>query len=372
MNALTMRWFSGLPSDSVAEGTALAGIGVWPLLAILAGAADGTARAELAAAISIEPERAARAAVEALEWLAATPGLTAATGVWHHPTVPIRDEWRDSLPPGTVETFSGDVAKDQAAVDEWAARSTNGRIPAMPVEISADTRMLLASAVSIMTKWKRPFFHDDGGWLARPTKNLNIVQCTDDVTCVRVKGDNGIDAILVIGAADAAPGAVLTAGLGVVDGTVAARSGADLTDGHVGPGITVTSTPSKKKRDICLIEVAAFTISVRHDLLAVGEALGLVAVTDRTRGHLPGISPVPLYVESGGQSLDVRFTAGGFDAVAITGLEQRIGGVRPMPKHRTLMIRTLFDRPFGFLAMHRKSGLVLATGWVKAKSQYER
>ncbi|PAZ11662.1 hypothetical protein CLM62_34210 [Streptomyces sp. SA15] len=37
---------------------------------------------------------------------------------------------------------------------------------------------------------------------------------------------------------------------------------------------------------------------------------------------------------------------------------------RPEPEYETTAARATFDRPFGFLAVHRQTNLVLAAGWV--------
>lgn len=371
INALTARWVSALPTEALEGGTALSGVGVWPLLAILSDAARGHARAELAGAVGIAPEDGTRSGTDVIEWLEGAPGLAAAIGVWHHTAVPINDTWRDSLAVGIVRVFSGDVVKDQVVVDEWAADRTGGRIAKMPVEISSETRLILASALAISATWSVPFINGDEGWLHRMTDDQSIIRYTDDVTCVRVDGDNDIDVTLVLGAIGAAPGTVLGAAFDVLDGSAASRSGMDAADGHTGPGVSVRSYPSSESGRKCVIDLPAFTVAADHDLLSVGDALGLVTVCDRTRGHLPGISSVRLYVESARQDLSVQFSAGGFDAVAITGLEQWIGGVSASP-NTISVVSVRFDREFGFVARNRVSGLILAVGWVPASVRHGR
>jgi hypothetical protein len=39
------------------------------------------------------------------------------------------------------------------------------------------------------------------------------------------------------------------------------------------------------------------------------------------------------------------------------------GGLPRYP-YETTVVRAVFDRPFGFLAVHRETRLVLAAGWV--------
>src|SRR5262245_29218468 len=57
MNEMTGRWIAAFGNHA----TVASGAAVWPLLAIIAGAAEGEARAELAAATGIDPEVGTRA-----------------------------------------------------------------------------------------------------------------------------------------------------------------------------------------------------------------------------------------------------------------------------------------------------------------------
>ncbi|MYU17464.1 hypothetical protein GTZ78_43955, partial [Streptomyces sp. SID8361] len=50
VNAMTARWARAAVTD---EGTVLAAAGVWPLLALLAGGADGPVRQELEGALGV-------------------------------------------------------------------------------------------------------------------------------------------------------------------------------------------------------------------------------------------------------------------------------------------------------------------------------
>ncbi|MEU0841905.1 hypothetical protein ABZ370_20885 [Streptomyces sp. NPDC005962] len=99
VNALTGRWARAAVTDD--EGTVFTGAGVWPLLALLAGAADGPARGELEGALGVGAEGAdgatalGRAAVEAL---AAIDGVDAATGLWTRHDLPVRSAWEAELP----------------------------------------------------------------------------------------------------------------------------------------------------------------------------------------------------------------------------------------------------------------------------------
>ncbi|MER7185772.1 proteinase inhibitor I4 serpin, partial [Streptomyces hyaluromycini] len=49
---------------------------------------------------------------------------------------------------------------------------------------------------------------------------------------------------------------------------------------------------------------------------------------------------------------------------AVTAVVAAPGGGPPQHRHESTVVRAAFDRPFGFLAVHRESRLVLAAGWV--------
>jgi hypothetical protein len=45
-------------------------------------------------------------------------------------------------------------------------------------------------------------------------------------------------------------------------------------------------------------------------------------------------------------------------------------GAAPPRRRRVKQIRADFDRPFGFFAAHRTTGLILAAGWVAEPEPY--
>jgi hypothetical protein len=64
-----------------------------------------------------------------------------------------------------------------------------------------------------------------------------------------------------------------------------------------------------------------------------------------------------------------QFGALGFRAAAVTAFGISVGGI---PRLRWLVtsVKATFDRPFGFLALHRHSRLVPAEGWVTDPQAY--
>ncbi|MFD0447221.1 serpin family protein [Streptomyces indonesiensis] len=161
VNTMTARWARAAVAD---EGTAFAATGVWPLLALLAGGADGPARQELAGALGVGADGATALGGRLLGSLDAMDGVHAATGLWTRQDLPIRPEWEAGLPPGVRSTLTGDAERDRKELDGWASRRTRGAIAEMPVPLTPDTRLVLAGALTVETAWLQPF---RPGWLRR-------------------------------------------------------------------------------------------------------------------------------------------------------------------------------------------------------------
>ncbi|MEU6087837.1 serpin family protein [Streptomyces sp. NPDC047085] len=381
VNGLTARWAHALP-----EGTVLSAPGVWPLLAFLADGATGAARAELASALGVPAEQAAAAARELLAGLEDVSGLDAALGLWTHQALRLREEWRAGLPARTQGVFGDDLVTAQERLDAWAAERTGGLVERMPVTLTRDARMVLASALSLRTDWRHPFTETmlrpaAGPWQGRSLLGLHRRSVRPDrvgvtsspdgyVTALTVPGDNGLDVHLVLGEERMTPGQVLAAGIGVVERALAVTEGGRLPLGHVGPGLHVEREPATAPEPVTLdVRTAAFEVRADHDLLARAGLFGLVTAQDQRAAHFPGISDAPLAIGTARQSAVARFGALGFRAGAVTAVMAAPGGV-PQYRYETTVVRALFDRPFGFLAVDRASRLVLVAGWVTDPSPY--
>lgn len=354
-NALTARW------AATAGGAAVfSGAGVYPLLALLAGVASGPARDELLA-------------------VAPTPldlpdggGVRSALGVWTRHDLPLHPAWTAGSP------LSGDPVADQARLDAWAAERTGGLIPAMPVAVEKDTGVMLASALSVVTEWERPFADGimspaAGPWSGRQLAGLHRSHAGagaleplraaagpgGPVTLVTVAGTNGIDVRLVIGTDAAAPGSVLAAG---IDGWATSSPSTG------GPGVTAQEVDATDPAPELAVSLPSFDVSAGHDLLADPDLFGLR--TASRDGTFPGISPVDLVVSSARQQALARFTALGFQAATVTALGMHPLAFQP-PSTRRLRVTVAFDRPFGFFAVHRPTGLVLVAGWVDDPTPYD-
>lgn len=373
-NCLTARWCSRL----CGEDFALSGAGLWPLLALLASAADESVRAELAAALERPADSAQRDALEVLDILRAGLSTTAALGIWTHKKAPLREEWKYHLPDGVVQTLT-----DQAALDWWAAEQTGGLIDKFPLEITADTLLVLASALTASVRWRIPFdarprgdcdywSSEDPGppdqlWLSRTTSDLAIAAILDAaVTRVVVEGDGDVDVHLLLG--DRQPADVLATGLRELSGEAQVCPAVDI-EGR-GPGLIVYREQSSSPEDRLHLELPSFEIKARHDLLEHVDLFGLRSLTDPNTSYLPLLSPVPLCVSEGAQDVLARFFAAGFEAAAVTAFGAMAGSEPPRERYQVTAVNVAFKRPFGFLAVHRPSRLAVVAGWVD--SPFER
>ena len=362
-NGLTARWCAALDGGDAA----LSGAGLWPLLALLASAADEPARAELAEALGRPADSAQQDAREVIDILRTGESTAAAPGLWAREDVPLHQEWASGIPAGVVGTLT-----DQEALDRWAAEATGGLIDRFPLDITPYTAMVLASALAARVKWREPFdarprdrntevAEADEQWLSRVTEDLTVVAVLDDaVTRVVVEGDGDLDVHLLIG--DQHPGEVLSAGLRELSGDAQSRPVAESDSGRA--GLTVRLIEGWDPEDILRVELPSFEIKAHHDLLEQTELFGLRLLTDPVTSHLPRLSPVPLFVSQGAQDVVARFFAEGFEAAAVTAFELGITGGIPADCYQVTRVDVIFDRPFGFLAVHRPSRLAVVAGWV--------
>ncbi|MEU2541752.1 serpin family protein [Streptomyces iakyrus] len=299
VNGLTARW-AGVSED----GTAFSAAGVWPLLAHLAGGAEGAARAELAEALGLPAAQARDAANELLAAMSAMRGLDTALGLWTKRTLELREEWEAGLPADAHGVLTGDPVADHQALDAWAVKRTAGLIDRMPVTLAEDTEMVLASALTMRTQWLSPFQEVDLETAYEPWA------------------------------------------------------------GNVGPGLLVEKVRRTRPESPSLdVTTVAYHMNASHDLLALHRLFGLTTAQDTSRGHFPGVSDFPLAIGSAKQNIMATFGARGFEAAAVTAFGA-VAGCVPDLRYVTTRIRAAFDRPFGFLALHRHTRLVLTAGWV--------
>ncbi|WBQ03759.1 serpin family protein [Kribbella sp. CA-293567] len=375
VNNLTSRWARELPSGG---NTVVSGLGLWPLLALLATAADEPGRGELAEAAGVEAGLGAAKAVELMESVDRSDDLHAALGVWVHEQLKLSESFDSVVPAALTGTLTGDLAGDKAKLDAWAAEHTDNLIREMPLEVTADLAVVLASALSLRTTWEQEFteqvrqLHEGPWagrawhWLERTDRDLGTVRRCEGLTVVTVQGDADVDVLLGIGAADARQADVLT-GLLAASSAAEGMSGAELVElgepgDDVAPGVRIGQTTSPAP-DVKL-SLPSFSVEVEHDLLELRGVFGLAAVTSpppRSGGHFSAISPDPLVVGQAKQTVLARFFATGFEAAAVTAM----GLMRTsMPTQQARRLEVSLNRPFGFVAVHRSSRLPVVAGWI--------
>lgn len=381
-NRMTGRWIRSCTDVS----TVFCAPSVWPLLALLAHAADGPGRRELEHAVGLRAADARVSALEILGLLREMVAVRSALGIWAREQCPLDPAWTSGLPLGTVGRLTGDSDHDAPQLDGWVQQHTGGLIEKMPAAVDDETLLVLAAAMSLRTRWLRPFTEsgypfrsDEGERRGRRYCSLNRVSRILDrvnvaptnhgeITCLEILGENGITVHLVIGEPGRSARHVLEGGL--LARTGYGRRGGELQVGDTAPGLVVERVPDDEADDRLLIQMPRFSVDSDHDLLEHPEVFGLDTVTDALRGHFPVISPQPLAVSQARQGAAARFTAKGFEAAAVSAGAAVVGGMLPVPPRRVKQVSVRLDRPFGFFASHRASGLVLAAGWVAEPEQY--
>ncbi|OLT33106.1 hypothetical protein BJF79_35225 [Actinomadura sp. CNU-125] len=388
-NELTGRW----ARHACTGGTGvLSGAGLWPLLALLAAAAEGPGRAELQEAVGVDAAVADRGARELLEVLARGAAVDGAFGLWNRAGLPLEQWWLDAAPGGSRGELSGEPKADRRRLDEWVEQNTRGRLVRMPVEVTPGTLMVLATALSIDTRWRRPFQDfpftpGEGPWSGRPRPLVGLSRGDTDFTPIalaetpggpltvfQVAGVDDVDVHLLMAAPGRPAGEALAAAIDALDGRHPMRRGTELLAEPVArtaPGVRLTTVTSFDPAPTLHMTTVRFDVTAEHDLLDRPEVFGLATVSaEAPDGHFPRISRTPLKVEQAAQDVNASFTAEGFKAAAVTAFSFDVGSAPP--QQEALMLSVAFDRPFGFLARHRPTGLVLVAGWVAEPAEWPK
>jgi len=359
------------------------GAGVWPIIAILASAADGPARGELSDAGAIDSADGLKSALQLID---STHGGDAhlALGLWTNAHLPLAEWWTTNVPAQLRGFLTGRAAVDQPELDRWASAHTNGQIHSIGIELKEaerwqdSTLLLAASALSIDTRWREPFREgmmivSAGPWLGqrlrsleRSTLNLDDVAIAQDtavgpLTLVLVRGTADIDVVLATASETYSPAEVLIAACDVLSEDAPLTHGSELVEGDHAPALSVGSVASFRPTPQLTISVPPFTLNTRHVVTRYPDVFGLRTLMDRRTGHLPKISPFPLALDNGIQQVTATFSAEGFRAAAVTAMEMRAGGAH---RYSARCVTVILDHPFAFLARHRTTGLLVVAGLV--------
>jgi serine protease inhibitor len=376
VNDLTSRWATSLPAGN----TVVSGLGLWPLLALLATGADEPGRSELAAAAGVDAANGSTDAIRLIEAIEESADLHAALGVWVSEQLKLAESFDAVMPAPLVGMLTGNPSVDKPKLDAWAADHTDDLIREMPLELDPDVLLVLASALLLRTTWVRPFTeqvrHVPNGpwtgswhWLERVDSDLDAVRRYDDLTVVTVQGDADVDVLLGIGQPQTPRADVLT-GLLNADpaGGVSGRALIEQAEpgDEVAPGLRIGQTTSA--RPDLRVSLPSFSVEVEHDLMQSRELFGLTAVTSDPgdHGHFSALSPTPLQVGQAKQKVLARFFATGFEAAAVTAMAMTRAAMITTKQRR---LDLALDRPFAFTAVLRESRLPIVAGWVEKPTQ---
>jgi serine protease inhibitor len=157
------------------------------------------------------------------------------------------------------------------------------------------------------------------------------------------------------------PAKVVGTALDALVGDAAITPGSELGLGDAAGCLEMVEVRSFDSEPELRIEVPAFEIEAAHDLLANASFSGLTTASDTRFGHFPHLADEPLAIGAATQTATAAFSDRGFRAAATTMAMAVTSGFPPSTKKA---IRVDHNRPFGFVALDRRSGLVVFTGWI--------
>jgi hypothetical protein len=345
-------------------------LGAWLLLALCGPASSGTARAELAEVLGLDVEQAAAVASRLLS--APHPLVAAAAGVWRRQDVQTEalSRWLASLP-GSVDAG---VLTDQAALDDWARRSTLGLIDRFPVELTDKTMLMLATALATKISWVTPFdvapaaaLGPHSTWAStlsrvlrtpRPgwwhTQFIAAVDNLGDVAVHTAKARDGLQVTSFaakpgVPAAEVLAAACQLASASAAGRPVPRRSLFTLPLGAA-PLWEITEQPAETTspdgcEERCTAVLPAWSADSTHDL---GRHPGLgFAAAAATLAALSGLDPFAFQAR---QAAVASYGRTGFEAAAVTAMFVAQG----MPRTRPGVLRTAelrFGHPYAVVAV---------------------
>ncbi|MFD0559488.1 serpin family protein [Stackebrandtia endophytica] len=386
VNRLTVSWLR----DVTDPPQVLSGVGLWPLLAALRLGTEPGTDDELAAATGTAHDELAAELAALVTLLNDSRTMRIALGIWSGQRIRLDPAWLAQVPVGLAGQLTGDAATDQAMLDSWASTNTAGLIPTFPLTVDSDVDVVLASALALRTRWREPFMDEpwhfnSGPWsgertwhgLTCVTEDMANLRVWDDgSTTLTIPGEADVDVVLVMGDVDTEPTEVLARAVENLSEGGGYRTGTDLTVGEEANGVTVTRERDADPDPVPRLEVTtvAFDVGADHDILDSAGVLGLLRSLDPATSSLTGLTvePVePVVVTQARQRAVARFSAVGFEAAAVTAMAWMAGAMLPSPEDgwRTV-VRVTFNRPFGYLVVHRPTGVMPVVGWVDTPARW--
>lgn len=365
---LVARYAREFNATYASEHAVTSPLGAWLLLAIAAPAARGDVRDRLEVVLGCGAEDAAARAAAILG--SGHPAVAAAAAVWARARF-MTDDYTGYAAglPGAVE--QGDVPT-QATADRWAAGHTGGMIPEFPIAVTADTALVLATAVATDVSWREPFgtapAADLGGDFGGSITTALVAAAGHDqfladtaaagrVAAHVAASTNGLAVVSVIAAPDVAAADAHAAAHEVGALAAGLRSTAtrrSLFDVPLGPGHawTVTETVEERFGGPPRVEthdtlLPAWSATGDHDVLSAAgfPELGATFTRFLRAEYLPATFEAK-------QAAVATYSRAGFKAAAVTAFGMRAGSAAPRPvtvTRRHAAIR--FNRRFAAVAV---------------------
>lgn len=332
-----------------AESPVISYAGLWLLLASLAPAAE-TETDEILGLNRADARAAALALLEAPH-----PTIGAAVAGWLRPGVQLTKGLPVMLDP----------LPDHTGLDAWADEHTRGLIKEFPLEIDAQTLLVLASALVVTPRWSERLEEGDDGLLLLEDGFQAVVatEAAGPVAVASPSSEDGISVYSVIAEEGVSAADVWQAADEVVRridaGEVRDRTfdAAGEEDGHAWTVREVTtfgSAPSDRWRS----HLPEWSAEDRHDLSAAP------GVAEIARGVMAAVAEETEAVCI--QKAVASYDREGFKAAAVTGMMVRAAAAAPREtKVRQIDLR--FDRPHAVVAVARGGaweGIPLFSSWV--------
>lgn len=287
--------------------------------------------------------------------------LDAADGLWLQSGFPVLPSFLSSLrryfATGTSSVnFAHALAAALGSINAWVRAHTDGKITQLfgPNEISAETRLVLASAVYFHAAWQEPFNPTrtvPGSFILPPgssRRSVPVKMMTGDVTgavatpaydVARLAYLGGHDeADLVMPLQESVPALLRGLGAARLDSMLAAAS-----------------SPA-------LVQLPRFTTTSDLDLGSVLSAMGMPQVFTPD-ADLSAMSTVPTHVQAVVQRDYLKVTEAGTEAAAATGISTVPTAVAPS---RPAIV---FDRPFLFVIRNTTTGALLFAAAIENPAQ---
>ena len=353
-------------------------LGAWLLLALCASASSGTTREELAEALGMDADAAAAVAARLLDH--PHPLVRSAAAVWSRPIgdVGALARWIAGLSPAVTH---GDMPA-QAELDDWARDHTYGLIEKFPVAVTAETVVLLATALATKVSWQLPFDAVPAaelgpspwaGTVERVLRTPDQYGHQQFIASTAAAGDVAVHTARsqpdeddakghyqpllvtsVIGAPDVPPATMLAEAHRIacavaVHDPVDTRSLFDLPLGD-GPLWTIDEAPAMTnapdgRDERCVAVLPAWTARSEHDLTVAD--VGMLPAA-RALARLLGLNEFQYEAK---QAAVATYDRTGFEAAAVTAMDVALGAAM-VPRRGLRRTATLrFGHPYAVVAV---------------------